>query len=166
MPSGIDKLKDVKAGDPLSAAQANLINRLLRREVTGPYIYADSTGWHFRSRPMHRLWGFWARLTAEAEGGGGYYSWTRLKDDAETLVDPTETGTDNAKEVNEAEGIKGHPDTGVVVWMWPDRTVRDPPPDQPEYRFVRFPPGGTEDWQLLVWNNTDKVWEVGRPRLY
>ena len=27
-------------------------------------------------------------------------------------------------------------------------------------------PDGTEDWQLLVWNNTTEKWEIGRPRLY
>lgn len=51
--SGIDKLKNVKPGDPISAEQANLIRRLLRREVTGPGVHADSTGWHVR--PSARL---------------------------------------------------------------------------------------------------------------
>jgi len=27
-------------------------------------------------------------------------------------------------------------------------------------------PDGTEDWQLLAWNNTTEKWEIGRPRLY
>lgn len=124
MTGGADKLKRVKSGDPLSAAQANLINRLLKREVTGPGIFADSTGWHFRL-PLEVREGFWARLTAE--NVGGYYSWARLEDDAETLVVPSITGTSDAKEVNATTDIP----VNAVVWMWLDKT------DYPwEYRFA------------------------------
>jgi len=81
--------------------------------------------------------GFWARLTAEAAGGSGYYSWKMLEDDAETPVDPSVTGTDNAKEVNGTEGIPTGAADGAGVWMELDRT------DEPrEYRFA-YEPSGT-----------------------
>jgi len=84
----------------------------------------------------HRA-GFWARLTAEAAGGGGYYSWKMLEDDAETDVDPPVTGTDNAKEVNGTEGIPTGAGAGAVVWVELDRTD-----DPDEYRFAYEPGGG------------------------
>lgn len=89
-----------------------------------------------RIGPPHRA-GFWARLTAEAAGGGGYYSWKMLEDDAETDVDPSVTGTDNAKEVNGTEGIPTGAGAGAVVWMELDRTD-----DPREYRFAYDPGGG------------------------
>jgi len=86
--------------------------------------------------------GFWARLTSEASGGGGYYSWKRLKDDAETPVDPPVTGTDNAKEVNGTEDLKVGAEDGLVVWMEKDTTD-----DPAEWRFEcsRLPPVPDED---------------------
>ena len=84
-----------------------------------------------------RTLGFWAELTAEASGGGGYYSWAALKADAETFAGYT--GTDDLKEVSEREGIA----TGTIIWAWPD-------PGSAEYRFS-LPatpgggPGGTSD---------------------
>jgi hypothetical protein len=41
-------LKLVKPGDRPSAEQWNLMIQLLKREVTGPNMVRDSTGWHFR----------------------------------------------------------------------------------------------------------------------
>jgi len=75
--------------------------------------------------------GFWARLTSEASGGGGYYSWKMLEDDAETPVDPPVTGTDNAKEVNETEGLPVGGSDGAVVWLEKDTTD-----DPVEWRFA------------------------------
>lgn len=131
MSSGVGKLKHVSSGDLLSVEQANLINRLLRREVTGPNVHADSTGWHIRPTITHPE-GFWAKLTAEADPKSGYYSWVRLKSDADAEEAPVETGVHNAKEVNETTHI---PDL-TIVWMWPDETIRESPPVQPEYRFA------------------------------
>ena len=43
-----DQLREVREGDVPSASQWNIMVALLKRRVTGPNIYEDSTGWHFR----------------------------------------------------------------------------------------------------------------------
>lgn len=48
MSGDVDKLRTVLPGDRPSASQWNLILDLLKREVTGPNVFADSTGWHIR----------------------------------------------------------------------------------------------------------------------
>ncbi len=101
----------------------------------------------------HRA-GFWARLTAEAAGGGGYYSWKMLEDDAETPVDPSVTGSDNAKEVNETEGIPTGAADGAVIWMELDRTD-----DPREYRFA-YEPGGTSMTIVRVVSYSGGVYTV------
>jgi hypothetical protein len=106
--------------------------------------------------------GFWARLTSEASGGGGYYSWTRLKADAATEYAPAQTGTDDAKEVNATEDLPvGAAGTGTVVWMEKDYTD-----DPAEWRFAYKAgvPPGDEDDEILVWDQTtDKAWEATTP---
>jgi hypothetical protein len=87
-----------------------------------------------RVGPAYRR-GCWARLVSEASGGGGYYSWKMLEDDAETPVDPPVTGTDNAKEVNGTTGIPTGETDGTVVWL-----ERDAADD--EWRFAYEPGGG------------------------
>jgi hypothetical protein len=79
--------------------------------------------------------GFWARLTSEASGGGGYYSWKMLEDDALTPVDPPVTGTDSAKEINGTTGIPTGAEDGTVVWL-----ERDAADD--EWRFAYESGGG------------------------
>ncbi len=70
--------------------------------------------------------GCWVRLTAEADGLGGDYSWVMLQDDGETPVDPEVAGEDTAHEVSGREGIRTDADeaedatSGTVVWAWPD----------------------------------------------
>jgi len=105
--------------------------------------------------------GFWARLTSEASGGGGYYSWTRLEDDAVTPVDPPVTGTDDAKEVNGVEGIPtGAAGTGTVVWM-----RKDLADDPDEWRFAYEPglPPGIADKQILAWDHDPGEWDLILP---
>jgi hypothetical protein len=79
--------------------------------------------------------GCWARLTSEAIGKPGYYSWKMLEDNAETPVAPPVTGTDSAKEVNGTTGIPTGETDGTVVWL-----ERDAADD--EWRFAYEPGGG------------------------
>ena len=101
----------------------------------------------------HRA-GFWARLTGEAAGGSGYYSWKMLEDDAETNVDPPVAGSDNAKEVNGTEGIPTGAGAGAVVWMELDRTD-----DPREYRFA-YEPGGTSMTVVRIVSYSGGVYTV------
>lgn len=78
---------------------------------------------------------FLAEITSE--DSGGYYSWKRLCQDGETDHPSELTGVDNAKEVNEIEGIEA----GEVVVMWPDHKS-----DPGEYRFF-FSGLNSEKWE-------------------
>jgi len=112
--------------------------------------------------------GFWARLTASAADGDrwtytfvevakktvGYGGWA--------VVAGGLTGTAR----NTAEDPTGDyvaVPTNTVVWMRRADISGDS-----EFWFTSYTelPDGTEANQVLVWNNTDKVWEAGRVKAY
>lgn len=97
--------------------------------------------------------GFWAEITGEAAGGGGYYSAKRLLSDGATDESPAVTVTDGLKEVAGTEGIA----TGTVVRAWIDETA-----DPVEWRFSASSalPSGTADYDVLYWDHTAGQWKV------
>ncbi|HUS47383.1 MAG TPA: hypothetical protein VM098_04655 [Phycisphaerae bacterium] len=62
-----DQLREVREGDVPSASQWNIMVALLKRRVTGPNIYEDSTGWHFRE----------SASTTPAAGGDSFQCYSR-----------------------------------------------------------------------------------------
>jgi len=107
---------------------------------------------------VHYPQGFWARLTSEKAAQGGYYSWKRLQSDASTDYAPATTGTDNAKEVNEAEDISAHATTGAVVWLEYDAVNHERvfSYGAPAYTL----PLATYRYQVLAANDADLIFKA------
>ncbi|MBS3735360.1 MAG: hypothetical protein KGY99_10635 [Phycisphaerae bacterium] len=117
--SSQQRLDDLEQSTDEHAAQINLARQQLAEsasEVPGE---------------IHPEMGFWAKITSEASGGGGWYAVQRLEDDASTEATPESTWSDDeAKEVNETEGLADD----TVIWCWPA-------PDG-ELRFECYPKQG------------------------
>jgi len=120
-------LKLVKPGDRPSAEQWNLMVQLLKREVTGPNMFRDSTGWHFRRSVTTADVPLWYRL-ASLTGGGKYVARKQEWDsgaEPPAFVDTTDTGdTEYDTDVDvydfreRDDATVGSPGTGQIVNGW------------------------------------------------
>lgn len=66
------ELRHVSPGDRISASQWNIMVDLLRREITGPNVFSDHSGWHLRDRRPRQS------SAGVGNGGNGAPTWYQV----------------------------------------------------------------------------------------
>lgn len=108
----------------------------------------DASPTNYRHFMAHPPTGFWAELT-DRNTSTGYYSWARLKANAEANISPAVTGSDNAWDVNEVEGPYSDDSAGTIVWMTSAGIG-----EEEEYRFMVLPKAVLR-YQVIAANGSD-----------